>query len=280
MPFARREVSRNLGSPVSFYLFTFGNIATQQFAYTDAEQIITNPNTGITYEPLAIERSSIATTGTLDKSQITIKMPRDAGIATRFTTWPSTQPIRLEIRQGHDEDTNILPVWIGRVSAIGREDDMCVLSGDPVSSALRRSGLRRPYSIGCPRIVYNASTGCPASEAAGTVTATLASVAGNKLTFASGWNGAKPFAKFAEGFVYWPNDLGLQERRTILSATATEVTLSGLPRDLIAGASVSLVLGCNRTMTDCETLHNVIQSFGGNPFIPVKNPVSSRNLYN
>jgi len=69
------------------------------------------------------------------------------------------------------------------------------------------------------------------------------------------------------------------------------VTLAGITRDLSAGMTVNMVLGCNRSLilaeggigldpdTDCHTIHNNMNNFGGCAFIPNKNPIGRLNQF-
>jgi hypothetical protein len=283
MAFEFYEISRQLGEPFMLYLFTYGGeipgspSVSQSFAYTDAEQMVVHG--GNAYEPLAIMRDAITASGSLDRSALAVRMQRDAGFASLFQIWPPTQVITLVIRQGHigDADADRLVVWSGRVLSVGREGDECVISCEPVSSSLRRPGLRRHYQIGCPHVLYGAQ--CQASRPAATVTATIASISGLSVTLNAGWEGVFPAAKFLDGLLTWVNDNGSTETRRILSVNSNTLSLNGFLRDLEVAMSVDVILGCNHQMDDCADLHNNIHNHGGCPWIPVKNPVGIRNQF-
>lgn len=287
MSFELTEISRRRGEPVTLYLFIYGgeegdSPAPKLYAYTDSEQEIIEG--GFTYTPKPIMRDAISSTGNLDKSALTVRMPRDIEFAEEFRVWPPTQPTTLIIRQGHLSDSDspdeFLVCWSGTVLSVGREGDECVVTGEPISSSMRRTGLRRHYQLGCPHVLYSQGTGmCNASEAAATVSATVASMSGTSVTLNPGWNGAFTASKFTEGMVKWTNDDGQIEVRKILSVSGNTLALSGLLRDLDVAATVSVILGCNHQMSDCADLHNNIQNHGGCPWIPVKNPIGFRNQY-
>lgn len=291
MTFTLYETSRRLGKPVNLYLFIFGgeegdSPAPLYFGYTDAEQEIVYD--GFTYEPIPIMRERINSTGNLDKSALPFRMPRDVEFAERFRVYPPPQVVTLIVRQGHLSDLpspEFLVCWTGRVLSVGREGDQCIITGEPVSSSLRRPGLRRHYQIGCPHVLYSQGEGqCNANEAAATVTATVASVSGTTATLVAGWEGSFTPAKFAEGMFKWQNDDDQTEIRKILSVSGNVLSLGGVLRDLVAAMSVSVVLGCNHRKDttddgDCLTLHNNIQNYGGCDWIPVKNPIGFRNQF-
>lgn len=283
MTFSILETSRHQGKPVTLYLFVYGGSledsppTTQFFAYTDGEQAITYD--GVEYEPVPVMREEVVASGSLDKSALAIRLSRDTELATLFQVYPPIQPVTLVIRQGHfgDVDAEFLVVWSGRVLSIGREGDECVISCEPISSSMRRPGLRRHYQIGCPHVLYGAQ--CLADEAAATVSGTVTAIDGLDITLAGGWEGAFAQAKFLHGMVKWTNDDGGIEIRRILKVTGDVLLLGGFLRDLAVTDSVSVVLGCNHQMDDCLDLHDNIHSFGGCPWIPTKNPTGLRNQY-
>lgn len=287
MTFNAIETSRRLGEPVTLFLFIYGGEEGDSpeplyFGYTDAEQAIVED--GIVYMPVSIARTSINASGTLDKSTLTIRMPRNVEVSEEFRVWPPTQVMTLIIRQGHlsdnDSPREFLVCWSGKVLSVGREGDECLVTGEPVSSSLRRPGLRRHYQLGCPHALYSQGTGmCNASEAAGTVSATVASKSGTSITLAAGWEVAFDPAKFTEGMVKWTNADGQVEVRKILSVSGDTLALGGLLRDLDVSDTVSVILGCNHQMSDCLDLHDNIQNFGGCPWIPTKNPIGFRNQF-
>ncbi|MDH3233768.1 MAG: phage BR0599 family protein [Alphaproteobacteria bacterium] len=283
MSFEPIETSRELGVPINLYQFIYeGDVGDSPaslsvFAYTDSEETVFHD--GTVYEPIPISRDKIRASGTLDKSAMRVRMPRDVALLALFIVWPPSQPVTLIIRQGHitDPDSEFGVIWSGTVLAVERDGDECVTTGEPISSSLRRSGLRRPYSLGCPLALYKGL--CTASEAAATVTATVDAIDGTTITLASGWEGSFDPTKFTEGMVKWTNASGGREARKILRVTGDDLALGGFLRDLAVTDSVSVVLGCNHLMTDCQFLHNVIHAFGGFAWIPTKNPHSLVNQF-
>jgi hypothetical protein len=278
MAFAPIEESRQKALPVTLYQFIYDTAPLTYFAITDAEAAVVNA--GVTYDPVPAMRDAIVSSGSLDRTTIAVRMPRDIEFAEKFRVYPPTVPVTLIIRQGHLSDTlppEFLVVWSGRVLSVGREGDECVVSCEPVSSSLRRPGLRRNYQIGCPHVLYGSE--CKANRAASTVSSTVASKSGTSITVGSGWNGAFPAVGFREGIVEWTNADGGTEKRKILSVSGNTLSLGGLLRDLDVGDPVSIILGCNHQMSDCQNLFANILNHGGCPWIPLKNPIGYRNNY-
>lgn len=291
MTFTLYETSRRRGKPTNLYLFIFGgeegdSPAPLYLGYTDAEQEITYD--GFVYTPVPITRDRIYSAGNLDKAALPLRMPRDIEFAERFRVYPPPQVTTLIIRQGHLSDLptpEFLVCWTGRVLSVGREGDECIIVGEPISSSMRRPGLRRPYQIGCPHVLYSQGTGmCNADEVAATVTTTVLNVVETSVTLVPGWEGAFNPSKFTQGMFKWQNVDDQTEIRQILSVSGDTLLLGGLLRDLEAAMPVSVVLGCNHRKDevddgDCLPLHNNIQNYGGCDWIPVKNPIGFRNQY-
>lgn len=276
MSFSGVEMSRADGMPVELFLFRYGTGSTNYYAYTNAEQAITH--LGITYVPVPIGRDSLKSSGTLDKAALTVDMAVELELAELFRIYPPSQVVSLIIRQGHANDPAAeFPVaWSGRVLGGSREGSVFSATCEPVATSMRRPGLRRNYQYGCPHVLYG--TSCRANKAAATSSATVSSVTSNRVTLTSSWasSGLKP--KYAGGIISWTAG-GRTEIRTILRVSTDTLTCSGALSGMSAGMTVSVILGCNRTMDDCGTLHSNINNFGGQPWIPTKNPIGLTNNY-
>lgn len=281
MTFAAREESRYLGQPVDLYLFRYGDAPDAFFAYTDAEDAITD--SGILYRPIPIMRGAINSSGTLDKAALEIRTPQNVELAELFKLYPPSQVVTLIIRQAHigDPDGQALVIWTGRVLGCKRVVNEATYTCEPVSTSLKRAILRRHYQYGCPHVLYGPQ--CKASKAAATATATVKAVAGPVVTFDAGWNGSTPLNKFRNGLMEWLSPNGSREVRSVLRLTLAlgevSVVLGGTALGLSADMEVSIVLGCNHNGDDCEDLHNNILNYGGQPWIPTDNPIGLKNTF-
>ena len=282
MTFAAHEESRADGNPVSLFKFIYGTEAGEYYAYTDHTEELTIDS--VTYAPVPISRNNVVSNGTLDKSAIKISTDVGTDLAEIFRVYPPSNVVTLVIREGHigDADNEYLVVWSGRIVAANRQHGELYCTGEPVSTSLRRPGLRRHYQHGCPHQLYGPQ--CQASKAAATVSATVASIDGATVTLNAGWEGAFAAAKFLKGMLEWPAPGGSTERREIIRVTGDTLSLSGLPNDLAARDAVDVVLGCNHKAYaedggDCLPLHNNIENFGGCRWIPTKNPIGTLNNY-
>jgi hypothetical protein len=281
MTFAGREQSRQRGEPFVLYYFRYGTHANSFHAFTDAEAPIVAPGSfefePVTYTPEAIERSAITSSGTLDKASLNIVVPRDNPLAGLFVAYPPSQVVTAIIRQGHLGATEYPVAWSGRVVAMKFDGSAAELSCEPVATSMRRNGLRRHYQYGCPHVLYGDD--CKASKAAATVSRTIAGALANRIFMPSEWNAAPP-VKYIGGLVEWQTAAGNVELRTILWIdNETELVLNGPATGAFTGVTVHVSLGCNRHMNDCELLHDNIQNFGGQPWIPLVHPLGFRSHF-
>ncbi len=81
----------------------------------------------------------------------------------------------------------------------------------------------------------------------------------------------------------WENANNQTEVRTILAVTEvsgrSRLTLSGVAPSMATGQNVRAVKGCGHVLSDCGNVHNNIPNFGGQPYIPLKNPLGRANPF-
>lgn len=273
MTFDTAQASRHDARPIRLFEFQTGANTFKRF--TDAvTQVTHNSNT---FDPVAIDIDNFTTSGSLDNTETRVTLPQDAGIAELYLVYPPEVPVTLIVWNRDVGETDFSLAFTGTVLSCDRQGSEAVLACEPATAALRRVGLRRPWSLGCPYALYKGL--CPASKVAATTAHVVQSIDGTELTLLAGWNGSVGVEKYNTGLVEWLNANGGTESRTIIRATDTTIDLGGPPRDLAALDSIDVILGCNRQMDDCETLHNVIKDFGGQPFIPVENPWISQSYW-
>lgn len=276
MPFSTFEQSRDQGAPVTLFLFLYGTTPDAYYGYTDAEQEIVTG--GRTFTPIPVQRSNIASNGTLDKAQLTVRGPHDSPLSELFKVYPPAQVVTLIIYQGHaeDPDAEFMAVWSGRVLSCTREDGEAVYACEPVNTSLRRPGLRRNYQYGCPHVLYGPQ--CLANQAAASIEVAAQSVAGYAVTLTPGWSTGIDATKFLMGVVSWEGATGT-EIRTVIRIDGDVLDLSGPTFGLVSGAALTLSRGCNHQMNDCLDVHNNIHNYGGQPWIPLKNPIGIVNNF-
>lgn len=267
MTFALYENSRSLGKPDTLYRFTVGSTV---YAYTDAEQARTHA--AITYEPIPIDRDQVASSGTLDKSTLKINVPVTTAIAELFRIFPPSEVVGVTIFQGHAFDDEFNVVFTGRVLSCSRAASQATLGCEPVITSMRRPGLRRRYQRGCPHALYGDK--CRVDRSDFTVTAAITAVDGAYITLSNGWNGSFTTDRFEGGLMVADG-----ETRTIVKVLGGNTLLvGGVIAGLAPGVTAALSLGCPHTMDGCTGFDN-IHNYGGQPWIPTRNPFSDENQF-
>lgn len=287
MSFDTFESSQDQGGLVQLFLFRYGEEAGEYYAYTDHTDELTvdhgAPLGEITYTPVPCKRDEIVGNGTLDRSALGLRLDIGTGLAELFRVYPPSSVVALTIFQGHidDPDEQFLAIWSGRLVSASREGSEMVMSGEPISTQMRRPGLRQNYQYGCPWWLYGPN--CNASKAAATVSTTVAAIAGNVITLAPGWEGALPPDKFVRGMIEWTPAGESTRRRMIVRRSGDVLTLSGVVPDLAVSDAIDVVLGCNHKAYapegDCQALHDNIGNYGGQPRIPIKNVINTNPYY-
>ena len=273
MSFAAREASQDDGVPVELYHVRYGAEPGAFFAYCDGPLPVTRG--GITYTPLALDRTKTPVSGGLDKTRMSVTLPMDSPLAELFRVYPPSRVVILTIREAHYEDpSGEAPVtWVGRVLSCARAKGgptTAELTCEPSQTSLRRTGLTRFYSLSCTHDLYGRR--CRASKAAATRAGVVAALAYTKITLAPGWAGAFAPRNFIGGLVEWPG-ADNREYRTIMRVNGDVLSLTGPTTGLGVGDPVDVILGCNRTPENCRGLHDNILNFGGQPDIPLENPI-------
>lgn len=288
MTFETYETSRTKGEKITLYHFYYVN--GEQYHYTDAEKDVELSTVAGVFTPQPIQHSNVTSSGTLDKANLEIRMPRTAALAEAFRVYPPSEVVNVTIREVHKNDPagEALVIWTGRVLSAEWNGNEIKFSCEPISTSLKRSGLRRHYQLGCPHQLYGPQ--CLASKLmATTPPIEIVEVAGATIRLPSGWIPAewspakKVAAKFVGGMMVWELASGsgpITLKRTVLQVNGgTNVVISGIPTGLFSGSKVQMILGCNHQMSDCQDLHSNIKHYGGQPWIPLVSPFGYVNQY-
>lgn len=286
MTFSSREGSTEQGEPISLYRFygkpgASGN-ALGPYLFTNAEKVVIRG--GLAFQPWPIEHGDISYSGQLDKTDLEVKLARGSSFDNIFVGYPPGQMINLIIYDGHYGDPDVLSnypvVWSGKILGVnfGLSSEL-ILTGEPVSISLQRPGLRRNYQLGCAHALFEAK--CGASKVAATTTRVVQSVSGQLVTLATALTVVGTPSPYIGGTISWTDASGVFNICTVVGMDVTNkiVTVRGNIGTLLAGATLSLTYGCNRTMNDCAGRHNNIANYGGQPFIPSLSPLSSTSIF-
>lgn len=285
MTYDALESSRSSGAPIALFLFRIGPGDADVLGYTNAETPIVYQPAGtlITFKPTTIQRDDIKSSGTLDKTALEIRLSRNTEIADMFRIYPPSYVVSLVIYEAHsgDVDLEFVVRWSGRIRGAQYDGLKCALTGEPVSSILGRPGLRRNWQFSCPYVLYSLNN-CKAQKIPQPLTL-VSILSGTSVRVAIVGTIIKPAANFLNGTIEWFNAAGRRELRNIAKITAAganfDLVLTGGTHSLIVGQDMKMALGCAHDMVDCETVFNNIQNYGGQAWIPLKNPINNIRTY-
>lgn len=274
--------SRTRSLPIFLYALDYGEGAAGQLRMTSGDYPVEFE--GETYHVYQVSHGEVGVTGTLDKTTLTMRTPRTNPLVEVMRVYPPERIISLKLYQGETNEpdtgfeTTFMVTWAGRILNMAFVDDEAVFTCEPVSTSMRRPGLRRTYQYGCPHVLYGGQ--CKANKAAASRSALVDAVSASTVTLAAGWEGPHPREKYLKGTLEWTDGDGNAISRLILQVSGTQqVLVSGPATSLTAGMSATVVLGCNRDLGDCANLHSNIVNYGGQPWIMEDSPFQSNIFY-
>ncbi len=279
MSFDDREESRTKGQPVSLYFIRYGEPDEAYYAYTSAEQAITHTFDvvlgPVTFQPVPVTRGEINASGSLDRATLEVRMPLMAQINEVFQLFPPSQVVALVIFDGHIGEPTFKTVWMGRIVGQSYEGEEAVYSCEPASTSLKRPGLQRNWQRGCPLVLYSQGwKKCNADKPSATVNVVVVSYDGAIVTVPNGWDAAHHGDAYIGGVAEWQTADGRIQVRTILALPDTDqVRLNAHAVGMSPGITLSLSLGCSHDRDSCLGLHDNIHNYGGQDWIPTKNPI-------
>lgn len=270
MPYEAFEASTQDGRPVELYRFERGLLVSR---YTSDADPFTFDSA--TWLPATITRPEIEDSGEVRRSGVSLTVPRDFPIADLYRVTPPSDVVRVSILRVHRVDLDPEVIFLGRVLGCSFEGVSATLTCESVFTSVKRPGLRRKYSRTCPHVLYGAA--CGVVEASFTQGVTLAGVSGVTLNAAA--FDAQPDGYFAGGVIEWIRPSGIAERRAIVSHVGANVVITHRIADLAPGALVAASPGCDRTIATCVGKFSNGLNFGGQPYIPIKNPFGGSSVF-
>lgn len=282
--FSQFENSDDQGMPIELYKFTFGDNEDSVYRYTTAISNLKRDPTKLSsdehpYAPsdkdpvwiaAAINRDAIQQTSKIERSSLMIHLPVDTDLAMLYGEYPPATVCTCTVYSSHMSDPHMQfrTVWQGRILSVTKHEDTIDLTCDSVLASFSRPGLRRNFQYACPLVLYGEF--CMANKRAFHAEV-IEVVNGRTMTVKGGWNEDIDFTKFTNGTISWQGANGL-ETRTLGVVNEKQLAIRGSLRYMEAGTKCTIYLGCNHQLEDCEKLHNNVQNYGGQPWIPLKNP--------
>lgn len=272
MTYNAQEISATGGAPVELYLFTRG---VKTWCYTSADEAQTHLSQ--VYTPVPMLRGQIEDVAELNRAELQIEIPHDLAVATQFIAYPPGEVVTLKIFRRHrtDVDLETRVIWIGRVLSARWGDDGNVLICEPISTSLKRTGLRRRYGRQCGRVLYMPD--CGVNPASFRVQGTVAAINGNQFDIAAA--AGQPNGHFNGGYLWWQMADGRKDSRMIISHVGDQITLAAVMPAVSVGDAIELYPGCPHTIAVCESRFSNHENNGGFMFTPGVNPFGGKTLY-
>jgi uncharacterized phage protein (TIGR02218 family) len=273
MTYQTIETSVDDGKPIELLEI---NYSTEVWRYTSAErEVIHNLQT---YEPLPMRHGSIAPTGDASTSNLTLELAKETPVGSLFLIQPPSEVITMTLFSKHFGDDEFTVLWKGRILNCEFEDPFFKFNCESVFSSLQRIGIPRRFSVGCTHNLYG--VGCRVLRDAYRTDGVALTITGIDLT--SGAAGAVPDGYFAGGYVTWVHNVrgNLESRMITYSEGASGlIRLVAVPNGLSLGQEIKIYAGCDHRVQTCKDKFNNVPNFGGQPFIPQKNPFGGTTLY-
>lgn len=271
MTFDAKEISTASGQPFELYEFNHG---INYYRYTTLPTAVTYLNNR--FEPLALSRQNINLTKEFRRSQVQITAPKNFEVAELFKVAMPSQPVNIKIFKKHQNDTEVITEWIGRVMDAKWTQTDVTLSCESIYTVLQNNARVRHYGYSCPHVLYGSE--CKVNELDFRDIVTVDSISGNVIT-SSGLS-SRADNWYRGGFLKWTNTANVVTTRFITYHSGDTIHLTQQIPDLSVGDEVKVFAGCNRTMAVCHDKFNNLDNFGGFPFLPGKNPfTSSSSIY-
>lgn len=257
MGYTEKEQSLICGEPVELYRFKRGNI---YWTYNSSDISISYG--AKVYEPILIRRGDIELTSNSLKNLLKIEVDRVNKFAVDFIATPVEHITELVIYRGHGS-SNFVEYWKGYIYAVKFLPKTVEIIASPKTNSLKRSGLMRKFQRSCGYQLY--SERCTILKADWKRSGTIVSIDGVEIeatifgTETDGW--------FAGGLFEANN-----QSRMIIWHEGNFIRIAHRIFSLEVGMSLDAYAGCNHSTSACKNKFSNKINYGGQEFIPNKNP--------
>lgn len=263
--------------PFELYQFVYGNTSASIYRYTTHP--IATSFFGAEWTPIASSRDNFKASGKSERSNFDMRFPVLSDISRLFTAYPPTQVVHVTVWAGHVGANDPVVVQVGRVLSTAKVEKEIKLTCESTLISMKRPGLRRNWQYGCPYVLYNEHT-CKADIVAATTTLPVIGLTdtGGVVLQADWYQDGDP-SHYYGGMLRWQGDTGMEWRTILNIGDDGSLRIAGPLRGLSVGDTVDVIKGCNHQESHCQSLHNNILNYGGQPWIPNTNPVRYPNFW-
>lgn len=261
-----------LARNIEFFDFARG---AQHWRYVSENRPLTY--LGATYTYANIKRGKLGETQDLTRNTLDLTVPDTLPLLDLYRGAPTLDVINVTMYRQRKSDGTTAQAWSGVIGSVsfgagGAATVHCL----PPMASLRGTGLKRCWQRACPLVVYSAGLGqCNANQAAMRVNGTLTTVTGATVKAAA--FATRPDQWFANGWIEWTVGLAT-ERRFVTSHIGDTLTLL-TPALADVGTVVAAYPGCDQTLATCDSKFGNAVNYGGQPWIPQKNPFGSDSVF-
>lgn len=252
------EQSVALGEPVELY--DIWDVEGVHYRWTTGSDIVIYGSNE--YEPGIVNRSEVIIGNNEEVNALDVKFGRSNVLANRFIAAPIEGEVQIIVYRQHAGFT--ITFWQGFLLSVSFDTDgIPTCRFEPGSSDIPGVGERRRNQRLCDHILYKA--GCWVNPEAYRVDGTLTNVNGLVLTSAI-------FASKTDGWFIGGEIVIGNARRLIKAHVTNTVTITRLMPAAVIGATFRAYAGCNHAPSDCQQRFNNKLNYGGNEFLPLRNP--------
>lgn len=262
MTYIATDQSVHDGNPV--HLIRFDYQSTTYRYSTGVSDFDDGDHTWTAHEISPIEDLTIS--DNVDRSPITLKTKLTNPVAQLFRTGAIEASVTCLIYEVHESDGEMVLIHSGRI--LGRYAKLegkkreVELKSEPIITATKRPSIRERSGLLCGYVLYDPDL-CRAVKTA--IPGVVTSISGINLVISGASAAASGYLK--NGYLETA-----EEKRMITAHSGDNITVTTVMQGLEIGDSVTMYIGCNHTTRDCNRKFSNIENFGGEPFIPSKNP--------
>jgi uncharacterized phage protein (TIGR02218 family) len=260
MTYLTIDTSTQDGRPAELFKFSDGSAS---WFYCTGDVPI--PYNGDVYIPATISRTATEASQEFGKSKLTIRLPHNLPLAQHLAAGFPNGPVTVTLFRTHVGSAQFITHWRGRVVSTTWRDVEASIVCEPVFTSLQRAGLRAVYQRQCRHALY--SEGCGVNKNNFRL-ATVADTAINNQVFVLA-AGLQSNNFFTGGMLK-----ALGASRLIVAHSGTSLTLISPIPGIFGGTPVEVFPGCDHTIATCGAKFNNTPNFGGQPWLPIKNPFS------
>lgn len=230
-----------------------------------------------TYVAGTIKRSGLSESSDLARNVLDLSVPDSLPLLDLYRGTAPLDQIEVMLYGLRAGESTAKVLWEGEIGSVEwTSASTAIIHCLPPMASLQGLGLRRNWQKSCPHVVFGVGLGqCNADRQAFRLDATLSDVSGRVVKAAAFAD--KPGGWFAGGWIEWSAG-GHVQRRFVVEHVGDTLTLL-TPALVDALTDVAGYPGCDHTLLGGCTKLNDTDNFGGQPWIPTKNPFGGDPIY-